>query len=347
MKKQITLKTIADKTGVSPAAVSMILANKNISRFQKSTVEKVFAAAASYNYKTPRSSKEKKKILILCPFLINPYYAFLVQSIEQKAFENDCITTVFTTYWRPEREKEACSLIQQNLYDGVIFTMIPMQPDYALAMSRQVPTVVVGDRKYDSGLDAVDVDNVYAGKLVADHLIALGHKHIAYVSTEMTGYHSARLLRYEGLKTEYENSCPDGSVTIFSRDTASEEQKGISDLEYQIGFSMAEKCIAQNPDITALVGINDMVSYGIADGLTSCGKKIPEEYSICSFDNVYPSRFSTISLTTVDYCIAERGQKAAQLVIDKIKKTADFNSITRIEYKISLKERSSSGKARN
>lgn len=346
MKKHITLKTIAIEAGVSTAAVSMILGNKSTERFPKATIEKVFSIANAYGYKPPRALKDKKKILIICPFLINPYYAILVQSVEQKAFEYDCITTVFTTYWRLEREKEACSLIKQHLYDGVIFTMVPMQSEYAITISKLVPTVIVGDRKYDSGLDAVDVDNVYAGKLVAEHLISLGHKHIAYISTEMTGSHSARLLRYEGLKNEYDKISPESGVTVFTQTTAGEEQNGLSDLEYQIGFTMAQKCIAENPLITALVGINDMVSYGIVDGLTASGKKIPEEYSVCSFDNVYPSHFSTISLTTVDYCIEERGRKAAQLVIDKLKKTAALNSITRIEYKISLKIRNSSGKVR-
>lgn len=346
MKKAITLKTIADKAGISTAAVSMILSNSNTHKFSKETIDSVISIANEYEYKTPRSLRRKKKILVVCPFLINPYYAILVQAIEQKAFEFNCITSVFTTYWRAEREKDIFDLAKQNCYDGIIFTMIPTQSDYAIETSKTIPIVIIGDRKYDMNLDAVDVDNGYAGRMVAEHLIDLGHKNIAYISTEMNSNHSARILRFQGLKEEYERSCHDGTVTVYTKETSNEEHKGITDIEYQLGLNMTKKCLAEHPEVTAIVGMNDMISFGIVDALMLENKRIPEDFSVASFDNIYPSHFSTISLTSVDYCIEERGHKAVQIIVDHIDKPSNENSITRIEYRISLARRNSTGKAR-
>ena len=278
--------------------------------------------------------------------MINPYYAILVQAIEQKAFEFNCLTSVFTTYWRPEREKDIYDLVKQNCYDGIIFTMIPTQSEYAISIAKTTPIVIIGDRKYDMNLDAVDVDNGYAGRMVAEHLIDLGHKNIAYISTEMTSSHSARILRFQGLKEEYERACHDGKVIVYTTDTSLEEHKGISDLEYQMGLNMTKRCLREHPEVTAIVGMNDMISFGIVDALAIAGKKIPEDFSVASFDNIYPSHFSTISLTSVDYCIEERGQKAVQIIVDQLDKPSRENAITRIEYRISLATRNSTGKAR-
>lgn len=346
MKKTVTLKNIAEKAGISTAAVSMILSNSNSHRFSKETVENVMAIASECGYKTPRASRGKKKILIVCPFLINPYYAILVQAIEQKAFEAGCLTSVFTTYWRPEREKDIFDLVKQNCYDGIIYTMIPTQSEYAISIAKTAPVVIIGDRKYDMNLDAVDVDNGYAGRMVAEHLIDLGHKHIAYISTEMSSNHSARILRFQGLKEEYERACHDGSVIVYTKDTSDEEHKGITDIEYQMGLSMTKRCLREHPEVTAIVGMNDMISFGIVDALTLANKKIPDDYSVASFDNVYPSRFSTISLTSVDYCIEERGHKALQIIVEHLDKPSKENAITRIEYRISLATRNSTGKVR-
>ena len=62
-------------------------------------------------------------------------------------------------------------------------------------LSRRVPVVAVGDRVVDFGIDTVDVDNFGAAQLVAKHLIGLGHKRIAYLSTALNEHHISRMRR--------------------------------------------------------------------------------------------------------------------------------------------------------
>ena len=47
-------------------------------------------------------------------------------------------------------------------------------------------------------------------------------------------------------------------------------------------------------DITAFVAVNDMVAYGVLDAILESGARVPEDYSLCGFDNIYPSHFSRV-----------------------------------------------------
>ena len=84
--KKPTIKDIAAAAGVSPASVSMILNGRNLSRFTEQTIQNVYRASRQMGYvskKNQRHKNPKQTILIVCPSLMNPYYATLIQSMEQ------------------------------------------------------------------------------------------------------------------------------------------------------------------------------------------------------------------------------------------------------------------------
>ena len=70
-------------------------------------------------------------------------------------------------------------------------------------------------------------------------------------------------------------------------------------------------------NITALVGTNDFVAIGIMDAITSLGYRIPEDFSVCGFDNTLVASFSGISLTTIDNCIGEKGANAVSELMNQ------------------------------
>lgn len=341
--KRTTIKDIAAEAGVSAAAVSMILNGRNLSRFTEQTIQNVYRASKSLGYvpkKQQRHKNPKKTILIVCPSIMNPYYATLIQSMEQEARLRGYLTTIFTTYWDKEAEREALEMAAEPQISGVIFSMIPQQPQLAEEASRHIPMVAVGDRTYNLKIDTVDVNNYAAGRMVASHLIGLGHKHIAYISTSLNAEHSSRLRRCDGLKDEYRESCPTGTVTIYAEDVSSHKELYVTQVEHQVGYSLARRCLAESPYVTAMVAINDMVAYGVRAALIDAGKDIPADISLCGFDNIYPSRFPAVELTTVEYAIVERGRSSMRLLSEKLRGESeliiDDNAITRVEYQCSL-----------
>ena len=71
---------------------------------------------------------------------------------------------------------------------------------------------------------------------------------------------------------------------------------------------------------------------------------MPEDYSLCGFDNIYPSHFSRVGLTTVEHHIAEKGRSALEMLHNRIT-SGPGCSITRVEVMPELVVRSSTGPA--
>ena len=97
-----------------------------------------------------------------------------------------------------------------------------------------------------------------------------------------------------------------------------------------------------------MVAINDMVAYGIYNAIVDRGLRIPEDISLCGFDNIFPSRLRGVSLTSIDNSLIECGKSAFNLLQEEIASYENhgrFESITHVEYKCRLIARHSSGPA--
>lgn len=352
MPKKITLKDIAAKAGLSPASVSMILNRRSIDRFNAETVEQVFALADSMGYKSSKGKSyalikpSDTLIIIICPSLFNPFYTTIIQGIEIAARKEGFITSVRTTYWDKSTERFIMEQARKFNVAGVIFAMIPQQPQLAYKLSQYLPVVAIGDRRGDLELATVDMNNFTAGQLIGRHLTELGHKHVAYLSTTLNDEHTSRVRRYQGL----ENACAaaKASLKLFTKEITSDYELSHVEVEYTTGYELATKCLEQAPETTAIVTINDMVGYGAYNAIIDKGLKIPEDISLCGFDNIFPSHLRGVSLTTIDNSLTDCGTSAFKLLQEEItsyEHSGKFQPITHVEYKCRLISRTSSGPA--
>lgn len=345
MKKGTTLADIAAEAGVSPSTVSMILSGKSQARFSPDTVREVQETARRLGYTKKNrviAPNDQRIILVICPSIANPYYTTLIQGIEQATHASGYTTVLMTTYWDTDAEKRIVDSVHLYRVAGVIFAMVPQLTALAEKLGKTVPVVAVGDRNNGLDLATADVNNFQSGVLVAQHLISLGHCHIAYISTPLSEDHSARVRRLEGLRATFAQKCPNGTITVRTRAVTPDEELEKIDLEHSVGYELAKSCLT-NQKITAFVAINDMVAYGIMDALMDAGFLVPQDYSVCGFDNIFPSHLARVALTSVDHSIASRGHAAFRLLLDKMNEKPAFgaDSITRVEYQSRLVVRGS------
>jgi LacI family transcriptional regulator len=193
----------------------------------------------------------------------------------------------------------------------------------------------------------VDVNNFNAGTLVANHLLSLGHRKIAYLSTSLNSEHSARVRRFEGLNVAIKQFGPPARLSLYTAEVSSLTELNTLDIEHQTGYAMAKRCMKETPDVTAMVAINDMVAYGVIDAIKESGFSIPDDYSVCGFDNIYPSSFAGVGLTTVEHYILQGGKSAVRLLCEKMERqqprTLEQGAVTRVEYQNRLVVRTSTG----
>jgi len=342
-KNKATLKDIAVMTGYSPASISMVLSGKMLERFSDKTIRDIRSAAKKCNYIKIRKGNI---VLVICPSVFNPYYSTILQGMDMEAAKHGLSTIVYNTYWDAEKERRVLDLAKNPAVCGAVFAMIPQIHKTAVELNKIIPVVAIGDYHKDLQLDAVDINNFNAGKLAAEHLISLGHKTAAYISTTLNDDHSARTQRLEGLRAAYKEAGRPEYPVVYSRDIAPEYELHNINVEFETGYNLMLECIKETPHVTAVIAINDMVAYGCMNAISDRGFRIPDDYSLCGFDNIFPSKFSGINLTTVEHHIIERGKKAIELIAARPENRSGILDVVRIEYKSGLIVRSSTARAR-
>jgi len=350
-----TLKQIAEMTGFSQASISMILNKRPDVSFSEETVRAVTAAAERLGYaKTPSPANKKplsgkRAIAVFCPNITNPYYAVLVQAIEQSALEQNYQILTINTYRSPDIETRSLAVALEAGVAGIIFAMLPQCPAALEKAAATIPTVLISDKGSPLKIDTVEMDNYRAGILIAKHLLELGHTRIAYVSTTLDPANSMRIRRLQGLEDTFRELCPEGKIVVHARTVTPAEELQDLYIEHRVGHSLAEECLSAD-DVTAFVAVNDMVAYGVIDAIVEAGLRVPEDYSVCGFDNIFSSRLSPISLTTVDNYIFEKGHNAFGMLFGRIGgakgKGEAPEVITRVEYPPRLIARGSTCRAR-
>ena len=338
MPRKVTLKDIAQETGVTAASVSMILNGKNISRFTPELVSRVLDIAKRMEYTVPSARNQLKQIAVISPSVNNAYHTTIMMGIDRAAFASGYIAHIYNTYWNPHVELRILNMLEQQRIAGIIYLMNPLQAERAREIDRHIPIVAIGDSISELGIDTVDVNNFQAGEMVAEYLIRLGHRHVAYLTTSLNAHHISRVRRCEGLQAAFQKLCPEGSVTVYCKDNSYEQEIQSVTIELDSGRELAYECI-QNPKIMGIVAINDMVGYGVLDGLIEKGYRVPDDYSLCGFDNVFPSGFHRMELTTVDNTTQDHGASAFHLLRDRLENRTENPAvypITRLEYRSRL-----------
>ena len=351
MKRKPTLDDIAALAGVSKTAVSMILNEKKGVTFLEETIEKVHEAAKELGYakKTPKLQKmsifNKNTILVLAPTIASPFFTTLVQSIEQEADKNDIHVIIQNTFRDKEKELKYLEQIRDSNLYGLVLTMLPHHPRLLEEINESIPVVIINERSFHADLDTVEVDNYSAGVLIAEHMIKLGHKHITYLTTALSTLNLARLRRLEGINDTYRKLCPEGTVTVKSKRVRPVDEIRNIDLEHDTGFELAHEILPYK-EITGIVASTDMIAYGVMDALKENGFSIPGDYSVCGFDNLFPSKLNGISLTTVEHYILNKGQDAVEIIRSRQQKNREKLSSTSVLYRHKLIERNSTGPVR-
>ncbi len=354
--KKSTSQDVAKLAGVSQAAVSLILNNSDKIAFSNETKERVFAAAQQLNYRVPEKKKPRKKsstrmLLVLTPTLTNQYYAELIQVIEDYADTLDYRVIVCNTFRKPDLEKFYLDTFLSSQVEGIIYTFLPSFPRFIEQIMNSIPTVIIGEKQNDLSICSIELSNMNAGAMLAEHLYQLGHRKCAFVSTPLNQLTLAREQRLEGIRRQFESHGIKDGVDVLMAEglLESDSQDDGMPYEYSVGRQVTANFMKRKGAATALVGVNDMTALGILNELTSGGYRVPVDFSVCGFDNIFSSSITTPGLTTIEHHLRARCKAAVDMVIDLGHKgnvsSIPAPMVNKIEYTPQLVVRGSTGPA--
>ena len=348
-KKKVTSSDVAKTAGVSQATVSMVLNRKYNVSFSKETIQKVEQAAEEMGYEIPKRKKRKesrkeKLIVVFCPNLTNPYYVMLLQGIETRAKEQGFGLFICNTQRELKMEERYLKMMWELKPLGIIYTCNPSRCFMELVeeLAEHIPIVVVNNQNERLNVDAVELDNSKLGRLMARHLLELGHRKVAYIAPPLTTRQKQRSKRVEGFLKEFESRGLKQNVIIKAADEKIDMSVPNIDSEYKIGYDLTKELLREQNDVTAIVGLNDMIAFGIMDALQSEKYKVPGDISVMGCDNTLFARMHKVSLTTIEHFVVFKGRDACDIIMKKIasqnSKISEFQPIStyHVEYEPKL-----------
>ena len=285
-------------------------------------------------------------LLVMVPTLANPYYVELAQAIEEYAGTLGYRVTVCNTFRKPELERFYLDILVGRNVRGVIYSFLPGSLRYIERLAEVLPIVLVGEETGELPICSIGLSDVNAGMLLADHLLALGHRQFAFISTPLDKFTLARQQRLEGLRRQMKACGKADEIEVLTTDEKWEVD-GLENgqpYEYTIGRRLTADFLATGSRATALIGVNDITALGILQELQEQRRGVPQEFSVCGFDNIFSASIVIPGLTTVDHQLRIRCQAAVDMVISHPAMTyAAAPYVSMAEYMTRLIVRGSTG----
>lgn len=358
-KKKATSSDVAKRAGVSQATVSMVLNKKYNVSFSRETIARVEEAARELDYQLPRNrskkeSKKEKLIVVFCPTITSPYYVLLLEGIESVANEQGYGVFICNTQRDAHLEERYLRMMKVVRPQGIIYASNP-NPDFqemVEELAGEIPLVIISNKEKTTTVDAINQDNTEVGRLMARHLLDLGHRDVAFITPPLTRRQWQRSRRIEGFVREFEREGLKGHVLIRAADEAVDRRSPRTDSEYAMGYQLTMELLEEGLEFTAIAGQNDMMAYGALDALQASRIHVPRDVSVIGCDNIFYSSIRRISLTTIDHFVALKGRDACDIIIRKINMNDQFygglrpTSLFNIEYSPKLIVRRTTAYAR-
>lgn len=347
--KRVTSSDVAKRAGVSQATVSMVLNKKYNVSFSKEVIRKVEKAAEELGYELPKRRKRREErrqnlLVVISPNLTNPYYIMLLQGIESRAADQGFGIFVCNTQRDLKVEERYLKMISSLNPQGIIYMCNPSQcfMEQVEDLSKRIPVVVVNNQNERLSVDAVELDNSKLGRLMARHLLELGHRKVGYIAPPLTVRQKQRSKRVEGFLKEFQSAGLREGVVIKAADEQIDRDAPGIDSEYRIGYDLTKELLREHPELTAIVGLNDMIAFGIMDALYDEKYRVPGDISVMGCDNTLFAKVKEVSLTTIEHFVIYKGMDACDIIMKKMNsRTQKYTeiepvSIYHVEYEPKL-----------
>lgn len=309
MTKPPSLQDVAHAAGLSPATVSRFL-NGSLSLPQE-TADRINAAIAALNYRPNPHARSLSRgrsdtIGLVVPDVANPFFAKLAAAVEHHAGQAGLGLMLCSSVNRQGRELEIIERLRRNHVDGLLFTTNHQDEHHALrqAIGASRNIVVMDEDVEGTNVPKVFGDNMLGGRLAARHFIQAGHRRLAYVGGSRNIMTSRE--RAQGFADEVAAHGGHVAVELFGQYT----------MDY--GRTAMDVLLRDHPEVTGVFIGADQVMYGMAQVAKERGKRLGEDLSIITYDDVGPLSLLDPPVTAIHQPVEEIGRIGFELLMSRI-----------------------------
>jgi DNA-binding LacI/PurR family transcriptional regulator len=311
--KAPTIHDVAAAAGVSKSTVSNVVRGaEDVSEVTRARVQE---AIARLNYKPNAIARQfvqqrTTMLGVLVGDLSNPYYAQMAQVVERAAFGHGYTTMFCNIEAAGEPPLTGVEALLEHRVAGIVFlAFIARTAELDEALQRAgIPIVFLG--LSERWGDSVGPRDRRGGALAAEHLLALGHRRIAYVRTPLVEASGDRA-RHDGFRAALRRAgVPALPVRAWTPG---------ADAISVARESRDLRAALRGPEApTALFVSNDIGAVALIEACERLGLVVPDDLSVVGFDDIALAGLQRISLTTVAQPLDAQAQRAVELLLERI-----------------------------
>jgi LacI family repressor for deo operon, udp, cdd, tsx, nupC, and nupG len=309
-----TIADVARRAGVSRAAVSFAinerpgLADETRARILRAADELGWRPSGSARALTRAQAGAIGLVLVRHPDRLefDDFFVRFLAGVERTLMPRDYgLLLQVVAHDAGEGLEAYRRLIASGRIDGMLLTDVLLEDQrFDLLAESGLPTAIAGRPTHDCPFPAVETQHAEGMAVLVEHLIALGHRSVAFIGGDPNYEYVAtrrrvwmNTLRNAGLE-------PGLSASVVPDDAAAQ--------------AATARLLQAGARPTAIVYTSDMLALAGASVARKLGFSVPDEVSIAGFDDSPVAALSSPPLTTVRVDYAGFGAAAAALLLAEI-----------------------------
>lgn len=269
----------------------------------------VLRVAEQLDYRPNRTARglttgRTGNIGIIVPDLGNPFFPAMLSGAQARARESD-LSVFFADSGEDPRLEAELILAMAKQVDGVIVCSARMAGADLKSAADHTRLVLI-NRRY-AGVPAVLMDSAGGSRQVIEHLAALGHSRVAYLSGPRNSWSNQQ--RRRGMR-QASRTC---GVEIV--------ELGPFAPRFEAGQQGADLAMAAG--VTAIFAFNDFMALGVLQRLADRGVSVPAEASVVGFDDIAMAGMCAPGLTTVSMPTQAAGRAAVTVLVEHMSATTE------------------------
>jgi DNA-binding LacI/PurR family transcriptional regulator len=296
----ITIKDIARLVGVAPSTVGRALADHP--HVHEDTKLRVRDAAAQLGYVAHTPARMMRGghshlIGLMIPDVRNDFYATAAQAIAEACAEAGFQVVLSITNDDPRREFEQMHGLVSARAAGAIVVPTARPSRETLALLARLPHIQLIRRHRSIQASWFGIDDAAATRLAAEHLLARGHRQIAYVGGDL------------GLSTGRERFLGFQEALAAQGLRAHPKHCAHGPGDAAFGTAATLKILAAATRPTALVLAGSRLTVGALEAVRTLDIPVPDALSIVGFNNMaalgwWGTGVTSIGLPVIDIALA-------------------------------------------
>ncbi len=326
---KVKLTDIAEKMGISTAAVSMAINNKE--GVSEETRLKVLEVAEELGYKIRKKSikePETKRFIKLLRIrkhglvvMETDFFAAVISGIEEQCKKRGYELLISNIQLDTERPKQLADEFHNDV-DGMIALCTELDEEDVQAFKEMKCPLVILDNKFEFNIDTVLINNQKAVRQGVRYLHDNGHRQIGYLKSNTHIYNFG---------SRYRSYCValDMLGLITNEQAVIELEPTIQGAHNDMIKYIEENGVENFP--TAFLADNDNIALGAVNAMQEKGIKIPEDISVVGIDDMPFCPIVSPKLTTIKIFKEEIGRHAVKMLLDQINEESECSKKTEID----------------